>query len=156
MGERLGGDTINDPSITIETSCGQVFELRASELSDRQLAILLDENGEQADVDPTHIAAMQAELQRREDTQRVPTCRRIISTNTYRDLVERRLIDAIAESVGGSPWDDEFEEAIDAFIAKFRFAIASVPDVAKILEKPLTRDANGCDGVDAIGPIPWD
>jgi hypothetical protein len=53
--------------ITIETSCGKHFELHVSELSDRQLSILLAGNSERSDVDPAHIAAMRDELQRREE-----------------------------------------------------------------------------------------
>jgi hypothetical protein len=53
-----------DPTVAIETSCGELFEIRVSELSDRQLTILLARNSEQLGVDPTHIAALRAELQR--------------------------------------------------------------------------------------------
>jgi hypothetical protein len=60
--------TLNDPLVTIETSCGEHFELHISELSDRQLTILLDRNSERSDVDPAHIAAMRDELQRRSGT----------------------------------------------------------------------------------------
>jgi hypothetical protein len=37
---------MNDPLITIETSCGEHFELHVTELSDRQLIGLLEKNGE--------------------------------------------------------------------------------------------------------------
>jgi hypothetical protein len=136
--------TMNDPLVTIETSCGQVFELRVSELSDRQLTILLAGNGERADVDPAHIAAMRAELQRRATPAQNEHA--MTSTNTFRNLAESQLINTIYQSIGGSPWTDEFEDALANFMAKFNSAIDAVPVVAEVFDKRLTRDASIDDG----------
>jgi hypothetical protein len=143
---------MNDPSITIETSCGKVFEVRVSELSDTQLTTLLAGNGERADAYPTHIAAMREELQRREEAKATPT---YVRTNTHRDLARERLVDVIYRSIGGSPWTDEFEEGLETFFARLNWAIDSVPDVAEVFDKPLTGDASGCGGINTIGPLPF-
>ena len=50
--------------IEIKTSCGETFALAVSDMTDRQLRGLLEQNQDR-DVDPTAIAAMRAELDRR-------------------------------------------------------------------------------------------
>jgi len=49
----------------IKTSCGQSFEMTASEMSDWQIRGLLNQNEHRTDVEPAGIAALRAELARR-------------------------------------------------------------------------------------------
>jgi hypothetical protein len=133
---------MNDPSITIQTSRGMVLQIRVRELSDRQLAILIAENADAEPTDMADHATTRPEL--------IP-----ISTNTHRDLAWKRLVDVIYQSIGGSPWTDEFEDALTIFKQKFDAAIDAVPDVAEVFDKPLTRDASGRDGIDTIAPLPF-
>lgn len=54
--------TTNERPITIETSCGQIFRLYPSEMTDRQLKGLLEQNAED-NCNPMHMAALRDELQ---------------------------------------------------------------------------------------------
>ena len=51
--------------ITIETDCGETFEMAPGEMSSWQLEGLFEQNGDRTDVDPAVIAAMRDELARR-------------------------------------------------------------------------------------------
>jgi hypothetical protein len=73
---------------------------------------------------------------------------KMISNNTYRELAEKRLVDTIYQSIGGSPWTCEFEEGLADFLANFNAAIDTVPEVAEVFDKALTRDVSGYDGID--------
>src|SRR5215208_1659251 len=79
----------------------------------------------------------------------------IVGSPTYRDLARGGIVDAIAESIGGSawsirkradgawsidesPWSDEFEDALKEFLAKFNALIDAAPAVAEVLDQPLS------------------
>jgi hypothetical protein len=51
--------------VTVETSCGETFQVATDKMTDRQLTCLLRENADRSDVDPRQIAAMRSELLRR-------------------------------------------------------------------------------------------
>jgi hypothetical protein len=60
---------MSERTITIETSCGGVFKMRPSEMTDRQLRGLLEQNADNT-CDPLDMAALRDELQRREGRRR--------------------------------------------------------------------------------------
>jgi hypothetical protein len=53
--------------ITVVTSCGRQFVIPVNELFDSQLIGLLEQNADRTDIDPQQIAALRAELERRND-----------------------------------------------------------------------------------------
>jgi hypothetical protein len=128
----------SDPVITVEASCGETIKQRPSEMTDWQLTGLLMQNGNRTDVDPVLVSAMRKELLKREAviraTEEEATEMRQRS-DTYRDVAWQGMIEAVYQSIGGSPWTDEFEEALCRFHVKFDSAIDSVSKVAEVFNK---------------------
>jgi hypothetical protein len=54
-----------DEEIVVETSCGKTIRQKVSEMTDRQLRALLEQNADSPDAAPWEIAALRAEVKRR-------------------------------------------------------------------------------------------
>jgi hypothetical protein len=58
-----------------------------------------------------------------------------VAPKTYREIARERIIETVYQSIGGSPWSPEFEDALQAFFAKFDAAVDGVSMVAEVLNK---------------------
>jgi hypothetical protein len=80
------------------------------------------------------------------------------SPKTYRDLATKGIVDAVYKSMGGSPWAQDFEDALDAFIRNFDVLVDAVPEVSEVLDSPLptTTFAQAAPPSTPLPPFPKD
>jgi hypothetical protein len=64
-----------------------------------------------------------------------------MKTETYRTGLHAKIVDALYEAIGGSPWADEVEIACAELLRKVDEAVDSIPLMAELFDAPLRHPA---------------
>jgi hypothetical protein len=60
-----------------------------------------------------------------------------MNRKTYREGLHTKIIDALYEAIGGSPWADEVEIALPEILRKVHEAVDASPLMAELFDAPV-------------------
>ena len=56
---------------------------------------------------------------------------------SYREVLRDKILDTAHEAIGGSPWDDETEAALQELLGKVDAAVSENPALAKVFDAQI-------------------